>query len=186
MDSQLWTDENIRYGLEQAQLQEAIPQSKQPQFPPVSPTSQHPTAASATGTVGSPLKQALNDQQNTPPDNRTSKPNKSHKATQRTPVKAMPPNRPTQINKTNKQQHKQTPPGTHTPPPKRRRAKTTQAELNNQHILEDYLTEEAELPAKQTVLTSLQKKNHQNIQVQNLKVQLSQYQLQRKKKETVR
>ena len=157
MDSQLWTDENIRYGLEQAQLQEAIRQSKQPQFPPVSPTSQHPTAASTTGTAVSPLKQALNDKQNTPPDNRTSKPSKSHKATQRTPVKAMPPNRPIQINKTNKQQqqHKQTPPGTHTPPPKRRRAKTTQAEPNNQHILEDNVTEEVELPAEANIFEQL-------------------------------
>ena len=152
MDSQLWTDENIRHGLEQAQLQEAIRQSKQPQFPPVSPTSQHPTAASAT--VGSPSKQALNDQQNTPPDNRASKPNRSHKATQRTPVKALPPNRPTQISKTSKQQHKQTPPATH-PPPKRRRAKTTQAELNNQHTLEDYLTEEAELPVEENSFDQL-------------------------------
>jgi len=97
----------------------------------------------------------LNDQQNTPPDNRTSKPSKSNKATQRTPVKAMPPNRPTQINKTNKQQHKQIPPGTHTTPPKRRRAKTTQAELNNQHTLEDYLTEEAELPAEENSFDQL-------------------------------
>ena len=42
-------------------------------FHPVTPRSQHPTAASTTGTVASPPKQALKDKPSTPPDNRTSK-----------------------------------------------------------------------------------------------------------------
>lgn len=145
MESQAWTDENSRQALEKAQLHEAIRQSKQPQFPPDAPTSQHPTAASTTGTDVSPHGHT------SPPDHRTSKQSRTPKATQHTPVKAMPPNRPAQINRTAKQQTKHTPAEPHTPAPKKRRIKTTPVELHNQHTTEDNYTDDIDLSAEAAI-----------------------------------
>lgn len=132
MESQAWTDDNIRQALEAAHLQAAIHQSKQPQFPHSSPTAKHPAASSATGTTVQPQnhtqKQTQKPKQRTPPEHKTSKPTKTTKATQQTPVKAMPLNRPTLINKTSKQQAKDTSAEPHVPSPKRRHTKTTPAE----------------------------------------------------------
>lgn len=82
MESQTWTDEKIRQALEAAQLHEAIRQSKQPQFPPNAPTSQHPTAASTTGIDVSPLGHTSGDKQRTPPDHKTNNQSRTPKATQ--------------------------------------------------------------------------------------------------------
>ena len=87
MESQAWTDDNIRQALEAAHLQAAIHQSKQPQFPHSSPTAKHPAASSATGTTVQPQNhtqkpQTQKPKQRTPPEHKTSKPTKTTKATQ--------------------------------------------------------------------------------------------------------
>jgi len=151
MESQAWTDNNIRRALEEAHLHEAIQQSKQPQFPPTAPTSKRPAAASAARADISPPKHTSGHKQRRPPDHKTDKQTKTPKATQQTPVKAIPPNRPTQINRTLKQPAKHTPAEPHTPAPKRRRTKTTHTENHNQQATNDSYADNVDLSAVEAI-----------------------------------
>ena len=139
MESQAWTDDAIRQALETAQLQHAIP--------------------SAAKAIIHPQKTAQAFKQRPPPEHKTHKQTKATKTAPHTPVKAMPPNRPTLTNTTYKQQAKNTPTEPHAPAPKRRRAKTSPTMKHTELSLEDVNTDNPEAFAEEEIFRQLAKED---------------------------